>query len=181
MRRRCSRRSGRCASVALGHPVGAGDGLEQAMLLQRLVEVHHRFDGRVEAGQQLVADDQEARALAPSFERLLAAVSAFRVEIVGSSGPRGSPRRAHPRSASRPPGWRVDAGRHGSCLCPGRLLRDALRDQVVGDHPVERPLVENDRLTVDGDDLGLEPVRPGIRLEVGPDVIGDQLDALRDA
>ncbi|MNL15014.1 hypothetical protein D3C87_1359770 [compost metagenome] len=45
--------------LALRHPVHAGDGLEQIMLLEPLVDVHDLFDRRVEAGQQHVTDHQE--------------------------------------------------------------------------------------------------------------------------
>ncbi len=63
--------------------VSASDGLEEAMLLQRLVEIHYFLDRRVEAGQQLVADDQEAGRLAEGLERLLGFLLRAVVEVVG--------------------------------------------------------------------------------------------------
>ncbi len=50
------------AVLVLGHPVHPGDGLQQVVLPQLLVDVHHLLDRRVEAGQQHVADDQEGDA-----------------------------------------------------------------------------------------------------------------------
>ena len=50
------------ALLAAHDPVGAGDGLQQRVLAQLLVDVHHLLDRRIEAGQQHVADDQKGNA-----------------------------------------------------------------------------------------------------------------------
>ena len=42
-------------------PVHAGDGLEQAVLAQRTVEVERLLDRRIEAGQQHIDDDENLR------------------------------------------------------------------------------------------------------------------------
>jgi len=42
-------------------PVGAGDGLEQRVLPQRPVQVHHLLDRSVEPGEQLGGDDQQGQ------------------------------------------------------------------------------------------------------------------------
>ena len=39
--------------------VGAADGLQEVMVLHRLVEIHHLQDGRIEAGEQFAGDDDE--------------------------------------------------------------------------------------------------------------------------
>ena len=44
------------------HAVHAGDGLQQVVLPQPLVDVHHLLDRGVEAGEQHVAHDQEGDA-----------------------------------------------------------------------------------------------------------------------
>ena len=51
------------SSVVLVGPVDAGDGLQQHVVAHRLVEVHAVEDRRVEAGQQLLGDDQDLRLL----------------------------------------------------------------------------------------------------------------------
>ena len=48
--------------------VHAGDGLQQPMLLQRLIEIHDLLDRRVETGQQHVAHDQDRERIAPVLE-----------------------------------------------------------------------------------------------------------------
>ena len=53
-----------------------------------------------------------------------------------------------------------------------------LSDKVFGNDPVEGPFVEDDGLTIDGNDLGLVPVRQGVGLEMCPDVEDNQLDPL---
>src|SRR3984957_16043709 len=50
------------ALFAVRNSIHARDGLEEVVLLQPLVDVHHLLDGRVEAGQQHVANDQERNA-----------------------------------------------------------------------------------------------------------------------
>ena len=45
-----------------GHAIHSGDGLQKVVLVQPLVDIHHLLDGRVKAGQQHVADDQEGDA-----------------------------------------------------------------------------------------------------------------------
>ena len=47
------------ALLAMLDPVGAGNGLQEGVLTQLLVDVHHLFDGRIEPRQQHVAHDQE--------------------------------------------------------------------------------------------------------------------------
>ena len=62
--------------VAIG-AVGAADGLQQGVVLHRLVEVHRLQDRRVEAGQQLGGDDQELQrvvGVAEAVEQLLLGV-----------------------------------------------------------------------------------------------------------
>ena len=57
--------------------VRAADGLEQGVVLQRLVEVHRLQDRRVEAGEQLGGDDQELQRVgrvAEAVEQLLLGV-----------------------------------------------------------------------------------------------------------
>ena len=64
-------------------PVGAGDSLKEAVLLERLVEIQHRLDRRVEPRQQLVADDQEAGLLPDLLECLLDRLLGRVIDIVG--------------------------------------------------------------------------------------------------
>jgi len=52
-------------------PVNAGDGLEQCVVAHRLVEVHRVQDRRVEAGQQLLGDDEDFRKVT-GFDEILA-------------------------------------------------------------------------------------------------------------
>ena len=51
-------------------PVHARDGLEQRVVAHRLVEIHRVEDRRVEAGEQLLGDDQDLRPLADLGEVL---------------------------------------------------------------------------------------------------------------
>ena len=48
--------------------VHAGDGLQQPVLLQRLVEIHDLLDRRVETGQQHVAHHQDGQRIVPILE-----------------------------------------------------------------------------------------------------------------
>ncbi len=48
--------------LALGDPVHAGDGLQEIVLAEAFIDIHDLLDGRIEAGQQHVADDQEGDA-----------------------------------------------------------------------------------------------------------------------
>ena len=50
------------ALFAMRHPVHARDGLEEVVLFQPLVDIHHLLNGRIKAGQQHVADDEEGDA-----------------------------------------------------------------------------------------------------------------------
>ena len=50
------------ATLVLGHSIHARDGLQQVVLLQLLVDVHDLLYGRIEAGQQHVANDQKGDA-----------------------------------------------------------------------------------------------------------------------
>src|SRR5208283_4314670 len=47
------------ALFAGGHPIHSGNGLQEIMLVQALVNIHHLLNGRVKAGQQHVAHYQE--------------------------------------------------------------------------------------------------------------------------
>jgi hypothetical protein len=63
-------------------PVGAGDRLEQGVLLQRLVEILGVQDRGVEAGQQLGRDDddlQRVRRVVETADDLL--------QLIGAGGP----------------------------------------------------------------------------------------------
>jgi hypothetical protein len=48
--------------LPLGDPVDSCDGLQQIVVFHLLVDVHHLLDGRIEAGQEHVAHDQEGNA-----------------------------------------------------------------------------------------------------------------------
>ena len=50
--------------------VDAGDGLQQRMLLERRIEIHHLFRRRVEAGQQHVAHHQDGERVITILEPL---------------------------------------------------------------------------------------------------------------
>src|SRR5206468_11971641 len=62
-------------------PVGTGDGLEQVVVPQRLVEIHHLLDGRVEAGEQTVADDQDLERRSPLAPALAVALAVPRLPL----------------------------------------------------------------------------------------------------
>ena len=101
--------------------VDAGDGLQQHVVAHRLVQVHAVQDGRVEAGQQLLGDDQDLGQLVGLAERLadrlffvvgqVEASQVFGVVVGGAvdhlrSIPAAGAGRARPCRGRRPPGPR---------------------------------------------------------------------------
>ena len=130
--------------------VGAADGLQQVVILHRLVEVHHLQNRRIETGQQLGSDDQELKRvvrIAEAVEELFLLVLGqfpFRV-LVGLTA----------------------LGVHDD----GAGLR---ADQLV--HGL---LVEYAAFTVEGHHLGLEAVRLHLLLEVLDDVLADGVHPCR--
>ena len=159
------------------YPVGAGDGLQQAVLLERAIQVHHRFVRRVEPSQQLVADDEDAQRVGAVEEAghhaLLALAILGQPDQIGTDA-------SHPRIFARL-GVLLAAGVHARTaafgLGLGVLGSNALGDQGLRDDAIQGPLVQDHGLTVDGDQLRLEAVRLAVRLEMRPGVQGNQLDA----
>ena len=152
------------------HPVGAGDGLEQRVVRERVVEVHRLLDGRVEAGEQLVADDHEAERIV----RVLEAGDDLRRHVLGRDLVRDQFRVLLAVVLA----GAVDADRHLGGLAPRLFLAVALGlAERLGDDAVEPFFVGDAGAAVDGADLGLEAVRQDVGAVVGPDVFGDEVDA----
>ena len=68
----------RLVLVGAVHP---GDGLQQGVVAHRLVEIHGVEHGRVEAGEQLLGDDQDLRLLVELAEALADLPLLLRVEV----------------------------------------------------------------------------------------------------
>ena len=132
-------------------PVHAGDGLEQGVLLERRIEVHHLLDRRVEAGEQHVAHHQDG-------ERVGVVLEPFDkpVLLVLAQVPARQPRLV---VVAR----RHDHGRLGSV------------------QPVQRLLVGDGGVAARCDHLGLESVGGDESREVVDKVQADRLDAARSA
>ena len=131
--------------------VYAGDGLQQGVLLEGRVEVHHLLDRRVEAGEQHVADHQHGQPVVAILEPLDGLVL-----LVLAEAPAGQPRLV---VVAR----RHDEGRLGAVQTVQRLL-EGNRGVAARRHH-----------------LGLEPVRGDELREVLDEVEADHLDAARGA
>ncbi len=128
-------------------PVGAGDGLQEGVLLERLVQVLRVQDRGVEAGQQLRGDDDDLQ------------------RVGGVVEPRGDRFEVVPAGCPLRPLGRVVAG-----------LAHHDRGRLGGQVLVELGLVGDAGGLVVDDDLGLEALRVDLRLEVLGDVGGDLPD-----
>jgi hypothetical protein len=90
------------------------------MLLQGFVEIHHRLYRRIEAGQQFVADNQEARLSAEFLEPLLGISRIIEIVCLKLS--------THGGNILVLGGFvvllrlRIDAGDHGVSFLPGRIF-----------------------------------------------------------
>ena len=132
-------------------PVHAGDGLEQRVLLERRVEVHHLLDWRVEAGEQHVAHHQDGQRVGVVLEPFDEPVLLVLAQMPASQ-----------------PCLVVVAGRHDH----GRL---------GSVQPVQRLLVGDRGVAARRDHLGLESVGGDELREVVDEVQADRLDAARGA
>lgn len=134
---------------------------------------------RVEPGQQLVADDQEARFISAALERLLGRLLSVCVEVVGAQfGANGLDVCILARLVVLL-ALGEDTRDHPLGLRRSIRIGHAVLRQISGDHPSQSQPVEHDRLAVDGDDLRFEAIRAAGLFEVLPDVARDQSDALR--
>ena len=118
--------------------VGAADGLQEVVVLHRLVEVHHLQDRRVEAGEQLAGDDDELQRVgrvAEAVEQLFLGVLVAR------------------RAAS------TRAGRPGAVVMTMALASGPISSSITC-------LVEHAALAVEDHHLRLEAVRLHLGLEV---------------
>ncbi len=105
--------------LAVGRAVHARDRLEQRVLLQRRVQVHDLLDGRVEAGEQHVADDQDRERVARLAEARDQLLAPLLGDVVADE------------ALARP------------CSCAEMMIADCGALQ-----PVERLLVQHRRLAV---------------------------------
>src|SRR5680860_413767 len=139
-------------TVSLGAAVGAvgaADGLQQRVVAERFVQIHRLKDGRVEAGEELRSDDQH-------LERIGGVAEAVEELLLSVAL----------------------AAEGGVLVLPAVDRHDHvgdLRRQIL----VERPLVEQATLAVEGDHLRSEATQRDLLLEVPGNVSADLLDALR--
>ena len=167
------------ALFVLRHPVDAGDGLQQVVLAQPLVEIHHLLHRRVETGQQHVADDQEGNTgqilvrvvEVEGLAEVLDGVPAFRLlarlgdrrQFIGGVG------RDHHRS--------LEKGDATDQLCVGLRL-ETLLVEAFGERAADRLLVaERGQLGV-ADYLRLEAVGEDVVDVVVDQVAGNRRNAL---
>ena len=128
--------------------VGATDGLQQVVILHRLVEVHHLQNRRIETGQELGGDDQELERvvrIAESVEELFLFIARhlpLRILIAFATC------RMHHNSA---------------CLRSDKLIQSLL--------------IKNAAFSVEGDDLGFEPVWLYLILVMPDDMLAYSADS----
>ena len=126
------------------------DGLQEVVVLHRLVEIHHLQDGRIEACEQLAGDDHELERIsrvAKTVEQLLLGV--FVADVL------------FPFGGIALGGGHDDGAGFGV-------------DQLI-----HRLLVEHAALAVKDHHLGLESVGLHLLLEVSDDMLNHGPDALR--